>query len=168
MSGNLEKWLQKRLLKIWLFLASNSNIFNYLLHDKLKPTKYTSQHILYSLSRWFLKNHFPPQLFWMKFIFGFIVDIRIYFFTSFISQYLVQSAVEYWVHTPSRVSSVKPSLPDNLQRISWISVNRIIEYRVFKIHAYRCFKANFCGPKAQIWISKDCFQLLHERKSEVI
>ena len=78
MSGNLEKWLQKRLLKIWLFLASNSNIFNYLLHDKLKPTKYTSQHILYSLSRWFLRiifhlNYSEWSLYLdLLWIFGFI------------------------------------------------------------------------------------------------
>ena len=31
------------------------------------------------------------------------------------SQYLVQSAVVYWVHTPSLVSSENPSLEDNLE-----------------------------------------------------
>ena len=52
--------------------------YNYLLHDKLKPTKYTSQYILYSLSRWFLRiifhlNYSEWSLYLdLLWIFGFI------------------------------------------------------------------------------------------------
>ena len=43
---------------------------------------------------------------------------------SVLSQYLEQSAELYWVHTPSRVSSLNPSLADNLAKLNESSSER--------------------------------------------